>query len=94
MASSVAVLHKNLVRSFSLDRLVSIVRAIHPHGVPHRRTLADKVASELAELVRLKLVTLIAGDWAADERLTVNVSKGWVDDVAHHWNIDWKDFQI
>lgn len=94
MANSVAVLHKNVVRSFSLDRLVSIVRAIHPRGVPRRRHLADKVESELAELVRLRLVDSAVGDWGADERLAVNVSKVWVEDVAHRCDIDWKDFQM
>ncbi|KAL9620281.1 MAG: hypothetical protein Q9160_005180 [Pyrenula sp. 1 TL-2023] len=93
-SNSVAVLHKNFRRSFSLDRLISIVRATHPRGVQRRRGLADKVTSELAELVRLRLVNLMVGEWGADERLTVNVGKIWVEEVARPWNIDWKDFEI
>lgn len=93
-SNAVAILHKNIRRSFSLDRLISIVRAIYPRGVQKRRGLADKVTSELAELVRLRLVNLMVGEWGADERLTVNVSKTWVEEVARPWDIDWNDYEI
>ena len=91
--SAVAVLYRNTHRSFTVDRLVAIVRAIHPHGVSRRKGVADKVVAELAELARLRLVA-VSGGGGDDEKWMVNVHRGWVEDMAAKWGIEWKDYEV
>ncbi|KAF7503787.1 hypothetical protein GJ744_003279 [Endocarpon pusillum] len=55
----------NLARPFTLERLVAVFRAIHPHGVPGKRSVADRVGRELAELERLRLIVPAAEGGAA-----------------------------
>ncbi len=46
----------NLPRPFTLERLVAIFRAIHPRGVPGKKSVIDRVGREVAELERLRLI--------------------------------------
>ncbi|KAL9107161.1 MAG: hypothetical protein Q9227_007941 [Pyrenula ochraceoflavens] len=94
-SNAIAVLHRNQNRSFTSDRLIAIVRAIHPYGVARKRSVADKVATELAELVRLKLVVGGTGmDAVGEEKWMINVHRDWVEEIAKRWSIDWNDFEV
>ncbi len=84
-------LNLNLPRPFTLERLVAILRAIHPHGIPRGRSVVDKVCRHLAELERLRLVILADGaggtramdDSGEERRWRVNVPRGWVEDLGN-----------
>ena len=87
----------NIPRPFSLERLLAIVRAIHPHGVPNQRSIADRVYCHLAELERLRLVVPASGGAASyddEEKWRVNVSREWVEDVARQWGIGLSEFEV
>ncbi|KEF54678.1 uncharacterized protein A1O9_09120 [Exophiala aquamarina CBS 119918] len=47
-----------IVKPFSLERLLAILRAIHPSGIPNQvgKGVSDRVYRELGELERLRLV--------------------------------------
>jgi len=47
-----------MVKPFSLERLLAILRAINPSGIPNRpgKGVSDRVYRELGELERLRLV--------------------------------------
>jgi len=50
-------------RPFSLERVLAILRAVHPHGIPNRpgRVVSDRVYRELGELEKLRLVVRTTG---------------------------------
>jgi origin recognition complex subunit 5 len=91
-------LNLNLPRSFTLERLAAILRAIHPSGVSRGRTVVDRVGREVAELERLRLLvpadgvgggglggygTRALGDDGGEERRwRVNVPRGFVEDLG------------
>lgn len=52
-----------LQKSFSLERLLAILRAIHPEGLDNRfgRGICDRVYRELGELERLRLIVRADG---------------------------------
>jgi origin recognition complex subunit 5 len=96
-ASSTLDLKLNIPRPFTLERLLAIVRAIHPHGVPNRKGIADRVYRHLAELERLRLVVPASGGIAAyedEEKWRVNVSREWVEDMARQWSIGLSEFEV
>lgn len=70
----------NIARPFALERVIAILRAIHPDGVA--RGVADRVYSELGELERLRLVARVDGKGGAEdimeERWKCVVGKEWV----------------
>jgi Origin recognition complex (ORC) subunit 5 C-terminus len=86
----------NLPRAFTFERLVAIFRAIHPSGVPGTRSVADRIAAEVAELERLRLLvradagTTTRGFGAAEDhggageeaRWRVNVPRAFVEALA------------
>jgi origin recognition complex subunit 5 len=89
----------NIPRAFTLERLLAIVRAIHPHGVPNRKGIADRVYRHLAELERLRLVVPASGGGAAasyddEEKWRVNVSREWIEDIAQKWGIGLAEFEV
>jgi origin recognition complex subunit 5 len=95
--SSTLDLKLNIPRPFTLERLLAIVRAIHPQGVPNRKGIADKVYRHLGELERLRLVVPASGGAAAyddEEKWRVNVSREWVEDIARQWNIGLSEFEV
>ena len=86
----------NLPRSFTLERLIAILRAVHPAGVGRGRSVVDRVAREVAELERLRLVVSTDGAGASggfgtralddvggeERRWRVNVPRGFVEDLG------------
>ncbi|KAL6243524.1 hypothetical protein RBB50_009517 [Rhinocladiella similis] len=50
-------------KSFTLERLLAILRAIHPHSIPNRpgTVVGDRVYRELGELEKLRLVVRTSG---------------------------------
>ena len=68
-------------RAFPLERLIAVLRAVHPEGVKGRRGVSDRVYRGLAELERLGLVRCV--DEEEGESLwRVNVGRGWVEGLA------------
>jgi origin recognition complex subunit 5 len=97
--SSTLDLKLNIPRPFTLERLLAIVRAIHPHGVPNRKGIADRVYCHLAELERLRLVVPASGGGATasyddEEKWRVNVSREWIEDIAQKWGIGLAEFEV
>jgi origin recognition complex subunit 5 len=95
--SSTLDLKLNIPRPFALERLLAIVRAIHPHGVPNRKSIADRVYRHLAELERLRLVIPASGGAAVyddEEKWRVNVNREWVEDIARQWSIGLSEFEV
>jgi origin recognition complex subunit 5 len=87
----------NIPRPFTLERLLAIVRTIHPQGIPNRKGVADKVYRHLGELERLRLVVPAGGGSAAyddEEKWRVNVSREWVEDFARQWSIGLSEFEV
>lgn len=56
-----AILEKtsSIARPFPLERLLAIIRAIHPHALPNSKPTADRIYTALAELERLRLVVRV-----------------------------------
>lgn len=83
-------------RPFTLERLVAITRAIHPQGVPNRKSISDRVYRHLAELERLRLVISANGSAGYDdeEKWRVNVSREWVEDMAGEWGVGLAEFEV
>jgi origin recognition complex subunit 5 len=97
--SSTLDLKLNIPRPFTLERLLAIVRAIHPHGIPNRKGIADRVYGHLAELERLRLVVPASGVGTAasyddEEKWRVNVGREWVEDIAQKWGIGLAEFEV
>jgi origin recognition complex subunit 5 len=96
-ASSALDLKLDIPRPFSLERLLAIVRAIHPHGLPNKRGIADRVYRHLAELERLRLVVPTSGGTTAhddDEKWRVNVGREWVEDIGRQWGVGLSEFEV
>ena len=87
----------NLPRTFTLERLVAIFRAVHPAGVSGRRSVVDKVGREIAELERLRLIVatdgagaggtfgtraLLGDDGGEEKRWRVNVPRAFVEEMG------------
>jgi len=87
-----------VARPFGLERVVAILRAVHPDGVARSKGVSDRVYRELGELERLRLVVKVgssggAGD-DAEERWRVNVDRGWVVDMASVWEIGLTEYEM
>lgn len=56
-----------VVKPFSLERLLAILRAVHPSGIPNHfgKGISDRVYHELGELERLRLVVRSSSGSAA-----------------------------
>ena len=96
-ASSTLDLKLHIPRPFTLERLLAIVRAIHPDGVSNRKGIADRVYRHLAELERLRLIVPASGGAAAyddEEKWRVNVGREWVEEIAGPWGIGLSEFEV
>lgn len=85
----------NLARGFTLERLLAVLRAVHPGGVGGmmRRSVADRVAGVVADLERLRLLVSSegggrglddggAGGGGEERKWRVNVPRGFVEDLG------------
>lgn len=95
--SSIAI-NADLPRPFPLERLLAILRGIHPSGV-RKRPLADQVYPELSTLEKLRLVVPASGGPGAGmadvgERWRVNVDREWVGDVASRFGIHLDEWAV
>ena len=89
-------------RPFTIERLIAIVRAIHPHGIAARRGVSDRIYRELGELEKLRLVVRISGagasaasgEDAADEKWRVNVGRDWVVSMGQAWGMGVSEYEI
>jgi origin recognition complex subunit 5 len=69
-------------RPFGLERVVAILRAVHPEGVKGRRGVGDRVYRGVGELVRLGLVRGVEGGEEGERLWRVDVRRGWVDGLV------------
>ncbi|RMZ83982.1 hypothetical protein DV737_g1342, partial [Chaetothyriales sp. CBS 132003] len=67
-------------KAFTMERLLAIVRAIHPDGVARTKSLSDRIYREMGELQRLKLVSCV--DDERGGRWKINVGREWVVGIA------------
>ncbi|RMD43244.1 hypothetical protein DV735_g1882, partial [Chaetothyriales sp. CBS 134920] len=67
-------------KAFAMERLLAIVRAIHPDGVARTKGVSDRIYREMGELQRLRLVTCL--DDERGGRWRINVGREWVVDLA------------
>lgn len=91
-------------RPFTLERLVAIVRIVHPHGIPSGsgRGVSDRIYRELGELEKLRLVVrasgssslLAIGEDTMDEKWRVNVGRDWVVDMGKSWGMQVSEYEI
>ena len=86
----------NVARPFTLERLVAILRAIHPSGVT--RGVADRVYAELGELERLRLVVRVSekgGDEGGlEERWRCVVGREWVGSAGRGWGLSIEGWEL
>lgn len=69
-------------RPFALERVVAILRAVHPEGVKGRRGVVDRVYRGVGELVRLGLVRGVEGGEEGERLWRVDIRRGWVDGLV------------
>ncbi|RMZ91328.1 hypothetical protein DV736_g1416, partial [Chaetothyriales sp. CBS 134916] len=67
-------------KAFTMERLLAIVRAIHPDGVARTKGVSDRIYREMGELQRLKLVSRVDDDRGG--RWRINVCREWVVSIA------------
>ena len=82
-------------KSFSLERLLAILRAIHPDGIAKQKGIADKVYKEMVELERLRLVAMVDDEEIeGGGRWRVNVSREWVVQIASRHGLSVSEWEI
>ena len=94
----------SLPRPFPLDRLTSILRVIHPHGLPATKSISDRVAREIVELERLRFVVCDdyegrdggAGDGGglSERKWKINVSREVVEKMGRGWGVGFGEWEI
>ncbi|OCT45871.1 origin recognition complex subunit Orc5 [Cladophialophora carrionii] len=97
-----AAANLGIPRPFTLERLVAILRAIHPYGVGRGRGMTDRIYRELGELEKLRLVVRASGaggsiapsEEAADEKWRVNVARDWVVGIGQTWGLGVAEYEL
>jgi hypothetical protein len=97
-----AAANLGIPRPFTLERLVAILRAIHPYGVARGRGVTDRIYRELGELDKLRLVVRVsgaggsvaAGEDVADEKWRVNVGRDWVVNMGQTWGLGVAEYEL
>ncbi|EXJ60746.1 hypothetical protein A1O7_04899 [Cladophialophora yegresii CBS 114405] len=97
-----AAANLGIPRPFTLERLVAILRAIHPYGLGRGQSMTDRIYRELGELEKLRLVvrasgiggSVAAGEDAADEKWRVNVARDWVVGMAQTWGLGVAEYEL
>ena len=92
----------NIARPFTLERVIAILRAIHPDGIRAGKGIADRVYSELGELERLRLV--VRNDPKAagkgdpedimEEKWKCIVGRDWVVEAGKSWNVSIEGWEV
>lgn len=92
----------NVARPFTLERVIAILRAIHPDGIKSGKGIADRVYSELGELERLRLV--VRNDPKADgkgdaeeileQKWKCIVGREWVIEAGKNWGVSIEGFEV
>ena len=95
-----------LPRPFPLDRLTSILRVIHPLGLPSTKSISDRVAREIVELERLRFVVCDDNEsnlrrdggggegGLSERRWKINVSREVVEKMARGWGVGFAEWEI
>lgn len=87
----------NIARAFGLERVIAILRAIHPDGI-EGRGVADRVYVELGELERLRLVVRAEksrGDAdIMEEKWKCIVGRDWVVEAGKKWGIGLEGWEV
>ena len=92
----------NIARPFTLERVIAILRAIHPDGIKSGKGIADRVYSELGELERLRLVVRndpkAAGKGDAEEIMEEKwkciVGRDWVVEAGKSWGVSIEGWEV
>jgi origin recognition complex subunit 5 len=94
----------NIARSFVLERVIAILRAIHPDGIKMGKGIADRVYVELGELERLRLVVRNEGGKTAgrkidpgdvmEEKWKCTVGREWVVEMGRRWGVGLEGWEV
>lgn len=77
-------------KAFALERLIAILRAVHPDGFKRTRGVADRVYREMGDLERLRLVERVGADEEAavgGGRWKIAVGREVVEGMLMGWEI-------
>ncbi|KAI1615387.1 origin recognition complex subunit 5 [Exophiala viscosa] len=77
-------------RPFTLERILAILRAVHPHGIPNRpgHVVSDRVYRELGELEKLRLVVRTSGSSLAAGAAGTMGGAGTDDLTEEKWRVN------
>ena len=94
-----AILEKtsHIARPFTLERLIAVLRAIHPDGIGGTRGVADRVYVELGVLERLRVVVRAEGGKGEDgleERWRCVVGREWVVAAGRRWGVGIEGWEV
>lgn len=93
----------NVARPFTLERVIAILRAIHPDGIKMGKGVADRIYAELGELERLRLVVRADPKAAAkggdaedimEEKWKCVVGKAWVVEAGRCWGVSIDGWEV
>ena len=92
----------NVARPFTLERVIAILRAIHPDGIKTGKSAADRIYAELGELERLQLVVRAdprsAGKGEAEdimeEKWKCIVGRDWVVEAGKCWSVSIEGWEV
>ena len=69
-------------KPFVLERVLAILRAVHPEGIKGRKGVSDAVYRGVGELERLGLVRCADGGEEGESTWRVNVRREWVEELC------------
>ena len=76
-------------KAFSLERVLAVMRAVHPDGFKHTRSVADRVYREMGELERLRLVERVSAEDEVEGggRWKIGVGREVVQGMLEGWGV-------
>lgn len=91
----------NIAKPFTLERVVAILRAIHPDGVKNGKGIADRVYVELGELERLRLVVRVdpnakhaTAEDIMEEKWKCAVGREWVVSAGKRYDLSIEGWEV
>jgi len=92
----------SIAKPFPLERLIAILRAIHPDGIKNGKTIADRVYIELGELERLRLVARAdqggknrgSGEDVMEEKWRCVVGREWVVEAGRRFGVGIEGWEV